>query len=169
MILLGFAGILLILKPGLGLFQPAALIGVLSALFASVAQVGIRRLTRTEPVERIVFYFGVISTAVSAAPLVREWRTPPATLWVVLAGLGIVATLGQLALTRAYSHAPATRVGPFIYSAVVFAALLDWLFWGQLAGPAVAGGGAARGHGRRAGPARAPRAAGRGRGFLTVD
>jgi drug/metabolite transporter (DMT)-like permease len=131
-ILLGFAGIVLILKPGLGLFQPVALIGVLSALFASVAQVGIRRLTRTEPVERIVFYFGVIATAVSAAPLVREWRTPPATLWALLAGLGVVATLGQLALTRAYSHAPATRVGPFIYCAVVFAALLDWLFWGQL-------------------------------------
>jgi drug/metabolite transporter (DMT)-like permease len=130
-LLLGFAGIVLILKPGLGLFQPVALIGVLSALFASVAQVGIRRLTRTEPVERIVFYFGAISTAVSAVPLVREWRMPPATLWALLAGLGVVATLGQLALTRAYSHAPATRVGPFIYCAVVFAALLDWAFWGQ--------------------------------------
>jgi drug/metabolite transporter (DMT)-like permease len=131
-ILLGFAGIVLILKPGLGLFQPAALVGVLSALFASVAQVGIRRLTRTEPVERIVFYFALIATAISAAPLAREWRTPPATLWALLAGLGIVATAGQLALTRAYSHAPATQVGPFIYTAVVFAAALDWAFWGML-------------------------------------
>jgi drug/metabolite transporter (DMT)-like permease len=131
-ILLGFAGIVLILKPGLGLFQPVALVGVLSALFASVAQVGVRRLTLTEPVERIVFYFGVIATAVSAAPLAREWRAPPATMWALLAGLGIVATAAQLTLTRAYSHAPATRVGPFIYSAVVFAALLDWLFWGML-------------------------------------
>jgi drug/metabolite transporter (DMT)-like permease len=130
-ILLGFAGILLILKPGLGLFQPAALVGLLSALFASVAQVGIRRLTHTEPVPRIVFYFGVISTAISAAPLAAEWRTPPAAIWGLLAALGIVATAGQLTLTRAYSHAPATRVGPFIYTAVVFAALLDWVFWGQ--------------------------------------
>jgi drug/metabolite transporter (DMT)-like permease len=131
-ILLGFAGIVLILKPGMGLFQPVALLGLLSALFASVAQVGIRRLTRTEPVERIVFYFGLISTVISAVPLVREWRTPPAAMWGLLAALGIVATAGQLTLTRAYSHAPATRVGPFIYSAVVFAALLDWLFWGML-------------------------------------
>jgi drug/metabolite transporter (DMT)-like permease len=131
-ILLGFAGIVLILKPGLTLFQPAALVGVLSALFASVAQVGIRRLTRTEPVERIVFYFGLIGTAISAVPLVREWRTPPATMWALLAGLGIVATAGQLALTRAYSHAPATQVGPFIYTAVLFAAALDWAFWGML-------------------------------------
>jgi drug/metabolite transporter (DMT)-like permease len=130
-ILLGFAGIVLILKPGLGLFQPVALVGVLSALFASVAQVGIRRLTHTEPVPRIVFYFGVIATAISAAPLATEWRTPPPAIWGLLAGLGVVATAGQLTLTRAYSHAPATRVGPFIYTAVVFAALLDWAFWGQ--------------------------------------
>jgi drug/metabolite transporter (DMT)-like permease len=130
-ILLGFAGIVLILKPGLGLFQPVALIGVLSALFASVAQVGIRRLTHTEPVPRIVFYFGAISTVISAVPLATQWRTPPPAMWGLLAGLGVVATAGQLTLTRAYSHAPATRVGPFIYTAVVFAALLDWLVWGQ--------------------------------------
>src|SRR5688572_28290785 len=53
---LGFAGVALILKPGLELFQPVALIGLLAAAFASVAQVGIRQLTRTEPVARIILY-----------------------------------------------------------------------------------------------------------------
>ena len=52
---LGFAGLLLILRPGTGVFEPAALVGLASAVLASVAQVGIRRLTRTEPVTRIVF------------------------------------------------------------------------------------------------------------------
>ena len=65
---LGFAGLLLILRPGTGVFQPAALVGVASAGFASVAQVGIRRLTRTEPVTRIVFYFGLVASVVVAAP-----------------------------------------------------------------------------------------------------
>lgn len=131
-LLLGFVGIALILKPGLGLFQPVALVGLASALFASVAQVGIRNLTRTEPTARIVFYFGAIATLVSAAPLLREWRTPPPAVWGLLAALGLVATAGQLFLTRAYAHAPAAQVGPFIYSAVVFAGLLDWLLWRQL-------------------------------------
>src|SRR5262245_15471635 len=45
----GFLGLLLVLKPGTGLFEPAAVVGALSAVFAAVAQVGIRRLTRTEP------------------------------------------------------------------------------------------------------------------------
>ena len=46
--------------------------------------------------------------------------------------MGLTATLGQLAMTRAYAHAPAAQVGPFIYSSVVFAAVLDWLFWRTL-------------------------------------
>jgi drug/metabolite transporter (DMT)-like permease len=129
---LGFLGIVLILKPGVGIFQPAALVAVASALFASVAQVGVRRLTRTEPIARIVFYFGVLSTVLSAAPLAVAWKTPTGGTWAVVLAMGVFATLAQLTLTRAYSHAPAAQVGPFIYTAVVFAAALDWLLWGAL-------------------------------------
>lgn len=129
---IGFAGIVLILRPGLGVFQPVALVGLLAALFAAVAQVGIRQLTRTEPVARIVFYFGVVSTAASAIPLAGTWTTPRHGQWAILAALGILATLAQLLLTQAYGHAPAAKVGPFLYTSVVFAGLLDWLVWGLL-------------------------------------
>jgi drug/metabolite transporter (DMT)-like permease len=126
---LGFLGVVVILRPGPGIFQPAALAGLAAALFAAVAQVGVRRLTRTEPSSRIVFYFGLISTAVSALPLVREWRTPAPALWLTLVALGVLATGGQLLLTEAYAFAPAARVGPFIYTSVVFAGVFDgWLF-----------------------------------------
>src|SRR5687767_8369617 len=80
----GFAGIVLIAKPGIGVFQPIALVGVLSALFAAVAQVGIRHLTRTEPLVRIIFYFGLVSTILSAVPAALTWRTPHGMEWVVL-------------------------------------------------------------------------------------
>lgn len=46
-------------------------------------------------------------------------------------GASAVGTAGQLLLTRAYSLAPAARVGPLIYSAVVFAGVLGWLIWGE--------------------------------------
>jgi drug/metabolite transporter (DMT)-like permease len=123
---LGFLGVLVILRPGPGIFQPAALAGLAAALLAAIAQVGVRQLTRSEPSSRIVFYFGVISTAVSALPLVHEWRTPPPPLWLTLIALGVLATAGQLLLTEAYAFAPAARVGPFIYTSVVFAGLFDW-------------------------------------------
>ncbi|HSD29868.1 MAG TPA: DMT family transporter [Vicinamibacteria bacterium] len=129
---LGFAGLLLILRPGTGVFEPVALVGVASAVFASISQVGIRRLTRTEPVTRIVFYFGLVASVVAAPPAVWWWKSPSAGTWAVLLLMGLFATVGQLTLTRAYLHAPAASVGPFLYAGPVFAGLLDWLIWGRL-------------------------------------
>jgi drug/metabolite transporter (DMT)-like permease len=129
---LGFLGILLILRPGAGVFRPIALFALVSAVLAALAQVGVRRLTQTEPATRIVFYFALISTAVSAVPLTSSWTTPKGRLWIVLAAMGILATLAQLVMTRAYAHAPAAQVGPFIYSAVVFAGLMDWWLWARV-------------------------------------
>jgi drug/metabolite transporter (DMT)-like permease len=128
----GLAGIALILKPGSGLFQPAALVGVLSAFFGSIAQVGVRQLTDTEPTRRIVFYFAAGSTLVSAVPLPWTWTAPPAALWPALLAMGVLASFAQLAMTRAYRHATAARVGPFMYTAVVFAAVLEFLLWGRV-------------------------------------
>jgi drug/metabolite transporter (DMT)-like permease len=130
-LLLGFVGIVLVLKPGPGLFQPVALFAVVSAMFAALAQVGVRRLTASEPVTRIVFYFSLISTLCSAPPLLWSWRAPDADEWSLIVAMGIAATAGQLFLTRAYAQAPAAQVGPFIYASVPFAALLDGLVFGS--------------------------------------
>jgi len=129
---LGFAGLLLILRPGTGVFEPAALVGLASAVFASISQVGIRRLTRTEPVARIVFYFGLVASVVALPPAAWWWKTPSADTWAVLLLMGVFATVGQFTLTRAYLHAPPASVGPFLYAGPVFAGLLDWLIWNRL-------------------------------------
>jgi drug/metabolite transporter (DMT)-like permease len=128
----GFAGILLILKPGLALFAPVALIGVAGGMFAALAMVSIRRLTSSEPTLRIVFYFSAVCTAVSAVPLAWRWQTPEPGLWILLLLVGVMASLAQSLMTRAYAHAPAAQVGPFTYSTVVFAAAVGWLFWGEV-------------------------------------
>lgn len=129
---IGFLGVLFLLKPGQALFAPAALIGLASGVLAAFAITGVRRLTRTEPVWRIVFYFSLVSTLVAAVPLPLRWQTPDASLWLLLVAMGATASLGQLLLTHAYSHAPAAQVGPFSYSAVVFAALAGWALWGEV-------------------------------------
>jgi len=134
-LLLGFVGLLFILKPGTGVFEPAALVGLASAGLAAVAQVGIRRLTRTEPVTRIVFYFGLVASVVALPPAALTWRSPSSATWAVLLLMGVFATVGQLTLTRAYVHAPAARVGPFLYAGPVFAGVLDWALWGRLPDP----------------------------------
>lgn len=129
---LGFFGLLFILKPGTGVFEPAALVGLASAALASVAQVGIRRLTRTEPVNRIVFYFGLVGSAAALPAAAWTWHPPSTSIWAALLVMGFFATLGQLTLTRAYRHAPAAQVGPFLYAGPVFAGVLDFVLWQRL-------------------------------------
>ncbi|WJW76326.1 DMT family transporter [Thiohalobacter sp. IOR34] len=129
---IGFLGILLILKPGIGLFSPAAYIGLASGVFAALAMVSLRRITSTEPATRVVFYYGVVCTLVSAVPMLWAWQTPDAGQLLRLAATGLFATAGQLLLTRGYALAPAAQVGPFTYTAVVFAGLYGWFFWQEM-------------------------------------
>jgi len=130
-IALGMLGLVLILKPGLALFQPVAMIGVLGAVMAATAQVGIRRLTLTESVSTIVFYFAVSSTLIGLGPALYHWVTPSvaAIPWIVI--MVLAGTVAQLVMTRAYQLAPAAEVGPFIYGSVAFAALFDWLIFSR--------------------------------------
>jgi drug/metabolite transporter (DMT)-like permease len=126
---LGFIGAALVMKPGLGVFRPAAFVALASGLSGAAAQVGIRDLTTTEPVPRILFYFSATSTLMSAIPLLWSWRTPVGVEWVLLVGTGLTASAAQYFLTQAYRLASPSRVGPFIYAAVVYSALFDWVFW----------------------------------------
>lgn len=131
----GFGGVLVILDPNLGaagaIVSPIALIGLLGGLFAALASVTITRLSRSEPTPRIVFYFTLFATAISAVPLLWAWQTPSptATLWLLL--IAVCATLGQLAMTRGLALAAASRMGTFGYFAVIFGALYGWLIWNE--------------------------------------
>lgn len=130
--LIGLAGIALIVKPGsAGLASIAALIGALSGVSAGAAMIGIRRISNTEPAPRIVFYFLLMSTGITALPLHWSWQMPAATGWLWLGGVATAATGGQLLLTRAYASAPAAFIGPFTYTSVIFAGALGWAIWGE--------------------------------------
>lgn len=131
-ILLGLVGIGLIVKPGGQAIDGwAGLVGAGSGILAGCAMVSIRRISDTEPAPRIVFYFALMATAISAVPLLWAWEMPSPTSLALLVGAGLFATVGQLNLTRAYSLAPAARVGPYTYFAVLFSALLAWGLWDE--------------------------------------
>ncbi len=130
-IVIGFIGIILILKPGMGMLQPIAFIGLGAGILGALAMVSIRRMSSSEPTIRIVFYFTVFGTLISAVPLAWSWQSPkPEILWLLVL-MGLLAAVGQFLLTKGYSLAPAAQVGPFTYGNVVFATLLGWIFWGE--------------------------------------
>jgi drug/metabolite transporter (DMT)-like permease len=130
-IIIGFIGILLILKPGVGVFQPIAIVGLASGMFAALAMVTIRRMSASEPTIRIVFYFSALGTLISAVPIIWSWQSPQPTIWCLLVLIGMLAAVGQILLTKGYSLAPAAQVGPLTYGNVVFSTFLGWLFWGE--------------------------------------
>lgn len=137
----GMIGIGMIAKPtGAGFFQGAAVVGLMSGLLAAGAMVGIRRISDTEPAVRIVFYFSLVCSTLSLIPMLAS-GLPPSSSWLALLGTGASATLGQLALTRAYGLAPAAYVGPFTYTTVLFSAALAFAIWGEtLDSLSIAGG-----------------------------
>ena len=132
---LGFLGVVVVLRPGSGLMSGAAMFGLLAGLLSAVAQTGVRRLTRTEPTTRIVIYFAIMGTTISAFGLPFVWVTPAPSVWIIIVLMGLAATTGQLLMTKAYSYAPASQIGGFVYTGVIFAAFLDWMRKGLVPSP----------------------------------
>jgi drug/metabolite transporter (DMT)-like permease len=134
-LILGFAGVVVVLRPGSGLVTVAAFTGLLAGLLSAVAQTGVRRLTRTEPTVRIVIYFALMGSTISSIGLPFVWVTPAPAMWLIILLMGFTATTGQLLMTKAYSYAPASQVGGFVYTGVLFGALMDWLRLGKTPSP----------------------------------
>ena len=128
---LGFAGVLLILRPD-GDTNWASLVALGSSCMAASAFVTIRKLGETEPTLRIVTYFAIFGMSISAIPLFWAWQTPTLMEYLMLFTLGLTATIGQLLLTLGYQNAPAASVGIFTYTSVPFGTFFGWLLWGDL-------------------------------------
>lgn len=126
---LGFAGVLLVLQPqgrSVDVGEVSALAG---AVFLAVAMMSVRWLGATEPMIRVLVYYFALSTVLAVPIAVLDWRPIPADAWVWLIGLGCAQLLSQVLIVVAYRYASAEKVGPFIYSVIVFTALIDWIVW----------------------------------------
>ncbi len=130
-IALGFIGVIIFLDPTAEI-QIASVVGLIGGALAAGAKVAIRKMSDTEPTARIVFYFAFFGALFSSIPmLTNETYSPNNQEWLLLIGLGLVGTVGQFFLTKAYHMAPASQVGPFTYSSLLWASLAGWLFWNE--------------------------------------
>jgi len=133
-VLLGFVGIVLLLRPQVqGQAWLPALAGLVSGMLAAVAYVNVKQLGRLgEPEWRVVFYFTLLSTVGGAAWMaVAGFHRPQAGDWSWLIGIGVTATVAQLALTRAYHRGRTLTVGSLAYTTVGFSALYGVLLFGE--------------------------------------
>ncbi len=129
-IVLGFGGVCLALPLQGGVGNIAILgLALLSAFLVAVTKTTIRYMSDTEPAARIVFYFSLLTALISALPLPFYWQPLPTIAWWGFSGMGVLAALGQMAMTKAYALAPASDIGMWTYSSVVFAGLFGYWFW----------------------------------------
>lgn len=128
-VLIGFSGIMLILKPESDSVNPWHFVGFLSAITLAISMVTTRQLTSTEPSERILFYYFLVSTLCSLPLMIVHWQPVPWNVWPWLLFIGLAIYIGLHFYTEAYRHAKASVVSPFSYFGVVFAGLLGWLIW----------------------------------------
>lgn len=126
---IGFIGVILVLGPQSHSFGLGSLSALAGAVFLATAMMSVRWLGATEPVIRVLFYYFLLSTVISAPIAVVDWQPIPAQAWVWLAALGFAQLASQALIVVAYRYASAEKVGPFIYSVIVFSALIDWVVW----------------------------------------
>jgi drug/metabolite transporter (DMT)-like permease len=131
---LGFAGVVLLLRPVFDEQFWGGLLGLTSGFFAGVAYLNVTHLTRAlhEPEWRVVFYFS-LTAALGAGMwvLLDEFHAITlANVWILL-GIGATATIAQFAMTRAYRKGHTLTIGSMSYSTVVFSSLLSLIVWGE--------------------------------------
>jgi len=129
---LGFIGVFCVAKPDQGLLNWISVVGIASSLLASMAFVTVRALTKTEPPERIVFYFCFIGSLLSIIPMFWVWRPYQLQELVFLISAGILANVSQIFMSHAYRLAPAGQIAPVNYMAIIFAGIWGFLLWKEV-------------------------------------
>jgi drug/metabolite transporter (DMT)-like permease len=131
-ILVGFVGVLLMLRPGAGVFQWAAVVALGSTTVYAFLMITTRALKSTETTAALMFYpqFGMALTGLFLAPLF--WKTPDLKQLGLFAIAGTFGSLGILFLTNAFRLAPVATVSPFEYTALIWATLFGYLLWQEL-------------------------------------
>lgn len=144
-VLLGFLGVIAVLRPSIGQDHWfAAALGLGAGALSAVAMMQIRELGRVgEPEWRTVLIFscGVCLTSLVGLA-VEGWRYINPLAWAALVGVGVFGLVGQLAMTRAFGLGSALLTAALQYTTIIFAALLGIVFWDDLP-DAIAWGGMA--------------------------
>ena len=128
----GFIGVIIMIQPGADTMNPIALIAVASALAFATANVLIRVLARTEPPNRILFYYHIGGIIVFTGPAIYFWTMPVGIEWVLLISIAVLTTLGMTCFVRAFSAGEANAVGPIEYVRLIYAALFGYILFGEI-------------------------------------
>ncbi|WP_144107985.1 DMT family transporter [Paraburkholderia sp. BCC1886] len=133
--LVGFAGVLLVVRPdgSHGSWIGPVLL-IVSAMFGALSIIQIKRIRPTDDSGTTVLFFTIVGTVATAASLPFAWQNPSIEALGLMALLGAFATAGQLLMTMAFRQADAASLAPYNYTSIVWAALFGYAIWGETIG-----------------------------------
>lgn len=131
-LIIGFAGVLIVLRPGVVAISFGAVLVLAGALAAAASNIIIKFTTRTDHPDAVVFYQMVYVTPMILVPALWVWTWPNWEELLVMFGVGFFATLNQRFLSRAYAAADATAVLPFEFARLPFAAVIGFVLFREL-------------------------------------
>lgn len=130
-VVIGFIGVLIIVRPGSTSFTPGTLMAVLAAVLSSVVAIQIKQLTRVDSADAVVLYTYVFWVPLSLVPAAFVWVWPTPVAWVWLAATGLLGTLGQLMWTRALRLGEVSALTPISFMQLPLVALCGWLLFDE--------------------------------------
>ncbi|MBX7145781.1 MAG: DMT family transporter [Alphaproteobacteria bacterium] len=129
-VIIGFVGVLIMTRFwDIESLRLTLLLPIMGAFFYALAMIAIRKLTATEPPQRIVFYFTFFAALIGLATWPLGWVLPTPFHFFMLALIGILGGCGQLLMTQAFRFASVSIIAPFEYLHLVFAMIFDYLIW----------------------------------------
>jgi len=130
-VMIGFLGALIIVRPGADVFQPAALLPMLGALFFAGYSIATRFLGRDESYWTTFLYTAALGALIASAFVPLVWVTPTWGDAALMLAMGAIGSAGQFLLIVAFNTAPASAIAPFTYAGLIFATLWGYLFFGD--------------------------------------
>jgi drug/metabolite transporter (DMT)-like permease len=136
-VLVGFVGVVIMLRPGSEALRVEALLPLTAALCYAFIMLLSRKLSQREPITSVLFWTALIGSFASGAALPFDWVPPTPRDWALFILLGLLGSLTMWFMTLAYRHAPAAVVAPFDYTILLWGLLIGWLVWHELPDPQI--------------------------------
>jgi drug/metabolite transporter (DMT)-like permease len=130
--IIGFAGVLVMVRPGAGSLQLGALVALANAASVAVSIFLVKRLSDSEAPLMILTQFAIFSTLLLALPAILVWHWPDFWGWVLAIGVAVSATVGQYFWVQAFKAGEMSAIAPFEYLRLPFAVFVGWLVWGEM-------------------------------------
>lgn len=130
--IVGFAGVMLMLRPGQGALDPAALVAIGSAVLFAIGLIIVRKLAATDSPNQILFYYHAFGIVLFAGPAFWLWKTPVGLEWLLVTLIGVLTCIAMFCFIWGFSIGEASILGPIEYVRLVYAALIGFFIFAEI-------------------------------------